>query len=168
VLAYNGNRKAVAEAEFVSFDDLLRESDVVTLHVPLNEETHHLIGPEQIETMKDGAYLINTGRGALVDTGALIVALDSGRLGGAGLDVLEGEEGLFYFDCTERAIDNHFLLSLQNHPNAVVTPHTAYYTGRTLYDTVENTLLNCLAYERSRASGKTKDRDLVRGLLGGA
>ena len=105
--------------------------------VPLNADTHHVIGRKQIETMKQGAFLINTGRGALVDTDALIVALESGQLGGAALDVLEGEEGLFYVDCTTRPVDNQFLLRLQQLPNAIVTPHTAYYTERALYDTVE-------------------------------
>jgi D-specific alpha-keto acid dehydrogenase len=137
-------------AEFVSLDELLLESDVVTLHLPLNAETHHLIGRRQIETMKPGSFLINTGRGALVDTNALIVALEEGTLGGAALDVLEGEEGLFYFDCTDRTIDNRLLVALQRLPNVIVTPHTAYYTRRALYDTVEQTLIKCRNFERSR------------------
>ena len=128
VLASN-NRCQESAAEFVSLDQLLLESDVVTLHVPLNTETHHLIGRREIETMKQGAFLINTGRGSLVDTDALIVALEDGRLGGAALDVLEGEEGLFYVDCTNRPIDNRLLLTLQRLPNVIITPHTAYYTG---------------------------------------
>jgi D-specific alpha-keto acid dehydrogenase len=168
VLAHNDGRKAAAEADFVSLPELLAESDVVTLHVPLNAATHHLVGREQIDAMKPGALLVNTGRGALVDTDALIAALESGRLGGAALDVLEGEDGLFYFDCTKRPVDNGFLLRLQALPNAIVTPHTAYYTRRALRDTVEKTLTNCLNFERSQANGETKSRDLVRGLLGGA
>jgi len=167
VLAFNNNRHAAAAADFVSLDDLLRQSDVVTLHVPLNPDTHHFIGSTQIEAMKPGAFLVNTGRGSLVDSDAVIAALERGRLGGAALDVLEGEEGLFYFDCTRRPVDNQFLVRLQRLPNAIVTPHTAYYTRRALYDTVEKTLSNCLTFERSRAHGETKDRDLVRGLLGG-
>jgi D-specific alpha-keto acid dehydrogenase len=140
-----------ATAAFVSLDELLLESDVVTLHVPLNAATHHLIGRKEIATMKPGAYLVNTGRGALVDTDALVVALEDGRLGGAALDVLEGEEGLFYFDCTSRPIDNCLLLRLQRLPNVIITPHTAYYTRRALYDTVEQTLIKCRNFERRRA-----------------
>jgi D-specific alpha-keto acid dehydrogenase len=151
VLASNNGCHAAAAADLVSLDELLRESDIVTLHLPLNPETHHLIGREEIETMKPGAYLVNTGRGALVDTDALIVALEDGKLGGAALDVLEGEEGLFYFDCTNRPIDNRLLLALQRLPNVIITPHTAYYTRRALYDTVEQTLIKCLAFERGRA-----------------
>lgn len=165
VLAHSNSRTGTAAADFVSLNDLLLASDVVTLHVPLDAGTHHLIGRKQIETMKPGAFLINTGRGALVDTDALIVALESGRLGGAALDVLEGEEGVFYADCTARSIDNQFLLRLQQLPNAIVTPHTAYYTERALHDTVERTLANCLSFERNGTNDKTQDRDLVRGLL---
>jgi D-specific alpha-keto acid dehydrogenase len=166
VLASSNRRTAAAAAEFVSLDELVLESDIVTLHLPLNAETHHVIGRKQIAMMKQGAFLINTGRGALVDTGALVVALENGHLGGAALDVLEGEEGLFYVDCTTRPVDNHFLLRLQQLPNAIVTPHTAYYTERALYDTVERTLLNCLSFERKRTNDETQGRDLVRGLLG--
>ena len=140
-----------AAAEFVSLDELLVESDVVTLHLPLNPATHHLIGRREIATMKRGAFLVNTGRGALVDTDALVVALEDGTLGGAALDVLEGEEGLFYFDCTNRPIDNRLLLRLQRLPNVIVTPHTAYYTRRALHDTVEQTLIKCREFESSRA-----------------
>jgi D-specific alpha-keto acid dehydrogenase len=167
VLACNARPTTAAAVEFVSLDDLLRESDVVTLHMPLNSETHHFIGREELAAMKYGAFLINTGRGALVDTDALLLALERGTLGGAALDVLEGEEGIFYFDCTTSQIDNQFLLRLQELPNVIVTPHTAYYTARTLHDTVEQTLLNCLRFERNRVHEKAHNRDLVRGLLGG-
>jgi D-specific alpha-keto acid dehydrogenase len=166
VLAYSNRRTAAAD--FVSLDELLLESDVVTLHLPLNADTRHVIGRKQLAMMKQGAFLVNTGRGALVDTGALVVALESGRLGGAALDVLEGEEGLFYVDCSTRPVDNRFLLRLQQLPNAIVTPHTAYYTERALYDTVEGTLINCLRFERNRTHDEAQDRDLVRGLLGRA
>jgi D-specific alpha-keto acid dehydrogenase len=99
--------------------------------------------------MKRGAILVNTGRGALVDTAALLHALESGQLGGAALDVVEGEEGLFYVDCRSRSIDNPVLTRLQRMPNVIITPHTAYYTERVLRDTVEQTLLNCLEFVRS-------------------
>jgi D-specific alpha-keto acid dehydrogenase len=165
VLAHSNDWKADAAAGFVSVDALLLESDVVTLHMPLNADTHHFIGREQLETMKQGAFLVNTGRGALVDTDALLVALESGKLGGAALDVLEGEEGIFYFDRTTSPVDHPSLLRLQQLPNAIVTPHTAYYTRRALHDTVEQTLVHCLRFERTRASEETQDRDRVRRLL---
>lgn len=165
VLASSDRRTSAVAAEFVSLDDLLRESDIVTLHLPLNAGTHHLIGRRQLAIMKPGAFLINTARGALVDTGALTVALERGHLGGAALDVLEGEDGIFYVDCTARGIDHEFLSRLQPLPNVVVTPHTAYYTERALHDTVERTLANCLRFERRRTDDAAQDRDLVRGML---
>jgi D-specific alpha-keto acid dehydrogenase len=152
VLAYNNGRDATAAAEFVSLPHLLVESDIVTLHMPLTADTHHFIGRKQIATMKQGALLVNTGRGALVDTDALVGALESGKLGGAALDVLEGEEGIFYVDCTTTSVDHRSLLRLQELPNVIVTPHTAYYTRRALHDTVEQTLVNCLRFERRRAA----------------
>ncbi len=100
VLACTTGRDVTAAAEYVSLPHLLAESDVVTLHLPLTADTHHVIGREQLATMKHGAFLVNTGRGALVDTDALVDALESGKLGGAALDVLEGEEGIFYVDRT--------------------------------------------------------------------
>jgi D-specific alpha-keto acid dehydrogenase len=165
VLACSNRPSLAAGVHVVSLDELLRQSDIVTLHLPLDVETHHVIGRRQIALMKRGAFLVNTGRGGLVDTGALVVALENGHLGGAALDVLEGEEGLFYFDCTDRPVDHHLLLRLQQLPNVIVTPHTAYYTERALHDTVERTLVNCLRFERSRRDDETQDRDLVRGLL---
>ncbi|HEX4492999.1 MAG TPA: NAD(P)-dependent oxidoreductase [Acidimicrobiia bacterium] len=168
VLACNNGPTTAAVADFVSLDELLRESDVVTLHLPLDRDTHHIIGRAQFEAMKPGASLVNTGRGALVDTAALLVALETARLGGAALDVLEGEDGVFYRDRTTSPVDHPFLLRLQQLPNVIVTPHTAYYTARMLRDTVEQTLVNCLRFERNQAHASTQGRDLVRGLLGGA
>ena len=130
-----------------SLDELLRESDVVTLHAPLNVDTRHLLNRGRIEQMKNGAFVINTGRGSLLDTEALVSALESGRLGGAALDVLEGEEGIFYADCRDRPIENSLLRRLQRLPNVLITGHTAYYTDHALSDIVENSLVNCLRFE---------------------
>ncbi len=140
-------------AESVPLDDLVRESDVVTLHTPLTAETHHLLDRQRIEQMKPGAYVVNTGRGALLDTEALVHSLESGRLGGAGLDVVEGEEGIFYEDCRSKAVDNALLLRLQDLPNVLVSPHTAYYTDHALRDMVENTIVDCLRFEAERRHG---------------
>src|SRR5262249_3812859 len=136
-------------AEHSPLDELLQQSDVVTLHTPLTTDTHHLLNPRRIEQMRHGAFVINTGRGALVDTAALLTALESGRLGGAALDVLEGEEGVFFSDCRERSIESPLFLRLQELPNVLITPHTAYYTDHALSDTVQNTIVNCLNFERA-------------------
>ena len=168
VLANNGGRTAQATAEFTSLDELLVECDIVTLHLPLNTETHHIIASAQFATMKRGALLINTGRGALVDTPALVAALEQGHLGGAALDVVEGEENLFYTDCADRPVQDGSLLRLLRLPNVIVTPHTAYFTQRALRDTVEGTLVKCVRFERferSRTNDHVDDRDLVRGML---
>lgn len=131
----------------VPLDRLLRHSDVVTLHTPLTADTHHLLDERRIELLKDGAIVVNTGRGPLVDTEALLRALESGRLGGAALDVLEGEEGIFYADRRHRPIESKTWLRLQELPNVLISPHTAYYTDRALSDTVENSLSNCVNFE---------------------
>ncbi|MFE7113304.1 D-isomer specific 2-hydroxyacid dehydrogenase family protein [Streptomyces sp. NPDC057575] len=148
ILAY-GNRAGESgdRDDEVSLDELLRSSDVVTLHAPLNAETHHLLDRERIQRMKPGAFVVNTGRGALIDTTALVAALEDGCLGGVALDVVEGEEGVFYADRRNAPIDSKPLLRLQEMPNAFISPHTAYYTDRALSDMVENSITNCLEFE---------------------
>jgi D-specific alpha-keto acid dehydrogenase len=141
-------------AEYLPLDEVLQQSDVVTLHTPLNAETHHLLDRRRIEQMKHGAFIINTGRGSLLDTEALVPALESGRVGGAALDVLEGEEGIFYADCrSSKPLEGTPLLRLQGLPNVIISPHTAYYTDHALRDTVENSIANCLKFERSDQHG---------------
>lgn len=149
VVAYDPHPDEKLQVDYVSLDTLLQKSDIVTLHMPLYEKTYHFLDGHHMKQLKPGAFLINTGRGALVDTDALLKALDCGRLGGAALDVLEGEEGLFYFDCSQKPLDHRLLLQLEQMPNVIITPHTAYHTKRALYDTVEKTVLNCLDFERS-------------------
>ncbi|EOD63801.1 D-lactate dehydrogenase [Amycolatopsis vancoresmycina DSM 44592] len=150
VVAFDSSPRAAVE--YLSLDDLLRVSDIVTLHTPLTGETHHLLDRRRLRLMKPGAFVVNTGRGALIDTDALVSALESGRLGGAALDVLEGEEGVFYSDCRGKDVGSR-LLRLQELPNVVVTPHVAYYTDRALRDAVENSILNCLDFESGALHG---------------
>ncbi|WP_238992795.1 D-lactate dehydrogenase VanH [Jiangella aurantiaca] len=151
ILAYDSRPKT--SAAYVPLDELLRQSDIVTLHTPLNADTHHLLDGRRIDRMKHGAFIINTGRGSLLDTEALVPALESGRLGGAALDVLEGEEGIFYADCRNKTIESKPLLRLQQLPNVVISPHTAYYTDHALSDTVENSIINCLRFESRNQHG---------------
>lgn len=150
ILAYDPYPRT--SADYVPLDELLQQSDIITLHTPLNADTNHLIDRQRIGRMKCGAFLINTGRGSLIDTEAFIPALESGKLGGAALDVLEGEEGVFYFDCRGKPIESKQLLQLQELPNVIITPHTAYYTEHALSDTVKNTIINCLKFERRNAA----------------
>ncbi|MDR2376045.1 MAG: D-lactate dehydrogenase VanH-A [Treponema sp.] len=145
VLAYDQCPKPFAG--YVHLDELLQQSDIVTLHIPLNAGTYHFINRQRIGQMKHGVCIINTGRGSLLDTEALIPALESGKIGAAALDVLEGEEGVFYFDYRKKPIENKLLLQLQELPNVLITPHTAYHTEHALNDIVENTIVNCLKFE---------------------
>jgi D-specific alpha-keto acid dehydrogenase len=151
VLAHDRCPKAAAD--YVPLGELLRRSDIVTLHTPLTADTHHLLDRGRIQQMKHGAFVINTGRGSLLDTEALVPALESGRLGGAALDVLEGEEGIFYADCRSKPLEGTPLLRLQGLPNVIISPHTAYYTDHALRDTVENSITNCLKFERRDQHG---------------
>ena len=130
-----------------TLDALLEQSDIVTLHLPLTAETHHLLDRDGIDRMKPGAVVVNTGRGALLDTEALVCALERGSLAGAALDVLEGEEGVFYADCRDRPVESQLLLRLHRLDNVLISPHTAYYTEHALRDTVENSIVNCLRFE---------------------
>ncbi|MEU4246973.1 D-lactate dehydrogenase VanH [Amycolatopsis sp. NPDC026612] len=145
VVAYDSRPRL--DVDYVSLDELLRLSDIVTLHTPLDADTHHLLDRRRIERMKPGAFVVNTGRGPLLDTDALVSALESGALGGAALDVLEGEEGVFYADCRDKPLENDLLPRLQKLPNVLISPHTAYYTDHALSDTVENSIVNCLKFE---------------------
>jgi D-specific alpha-keto acid dehydrogenase len=144
ILACDARLKTAAD--YVPLGELLEQSDIVTLHTPLTAETRHLLDRPRIERMKQGAVIVNTGRGALLDTEALVSALERGSLGGAALDVLEGEEGIFYADCSDKPVESPLLLRLHALPNVLISPHTAYYTDHALSDTVANSLLNCLNF----------------------
>jgi D-specific alpha-keto acid dehydrogenase len=145
--------RPTGRAHHVPLDELLHRSDIVTLHTPLTATTHHLLDRDRIERMKHGAYVVNTGRGALIDTEALVSALERGVLGGAALDVLEGEDGIFYADCSDKPLLNNLLLRLERLPNVLISPHTAFYTDHALRDAVENSIANCLRFESRRHHG---------------
>ncbi len=134
-------------AEHVPLDELLQRSDIVTLHTPLAADTYHLLDSRRLGQMRRGAFIVNTGRGPLLDTEALVAELESGGLGGAALDVIEGEEGVFYVDNSGETIQNKALLRLQQLPNVIVSPHAAYYTDHAMRDIVENSITNCLRFE---------------------
>ena len=131
----------------VPLDELLQRSDIVTLHTPLTADTHHLLDRRRIDRMRPGAVVVNTGRGALLDTEALVSALESGALGGAALDVLEGEEGVFYADHRNVPLDHALLPRLQAMPNVLISPHTAFSTDHAVADLVESSLVGCLRFE---------------------
>ncbi len=146
---------------YASLEEIARESDIVTLHVPLFPDTHHLIDAEAIATMKDGAMLINTSRGGLVDTRALIEGLKSGKIGSAGLDVYEEEAGTFFRDLSSEVLTDDLLARLLTFPNVVVTSHQAFLTREALRGIAETTLAN-LAEFQSGARGAALTHAVTR------
>jgi D-lactate dehydrogenase len=124
---------------YVELDDLFARADLVSLHAPLTPETHHLIDDERIRSMKRGVLVINTSRGALVDTAALIEGLKSGQLGGAGLDVYEEESEYFFEDRSDDVIADDLLARLLTFPNVLVTSHQAFLTVDALEAIAETT-----------------------------
>lgn len=118
--------------KYDTIDQLLTTSHIISLHLPLTPETHHLLNAESISRMKPGAYLINTSRGKIVDTAAVIKALKSGHLGGVALDVYEEEEGVFFEDHSASAIQDDVLARLLTFPNVLITAHQAFLTEEAL------------------------------------
>ncbi|MFF9218842.1 2-hydroxyacid dehydrogenase [Streptomyces viridosporus] len=137
---------------YVPKEQLLAESDLITLHVPLLPETRHLIDAEALKTMRDDAILVNSSRGGLVDTAALVAELRAGRFTGVGLDVYEAEAGLFFLDKSLEAVDDDTLARLVTFPNVLVTSHQAYYTVDAVGQIIKTTVDNVLDYIAGRRS----------------
>jgi D-lactate dehydrogenase len=155
VLAYDpypatdwARQKAI---EYVAFSDLLVRSDIVSLHLPLTPESMHLLNAETIGQMKKGAIVLNTSRGKLVDTGALLERLKSGRLGGVALDVYEEEEGVFFEDLSGQVLLDDELSRLLTFPNVLVTSHQAFLTHEALSEIARVTAENILRFKRGEA-----------------
>lgn len=134
--------------ENVSFDELLQRADIISLHTPLTQETHHLFGADVLFRMKRGAVIINTSRGGLIDTEALLVALKSGQLGGVGLDVYEHEEGVFFEDLSFAALQDDLLARLTTFPNVIITSHQGFLTDEALSNIGHTVLANATTFER--------------------
>jgi len=133
---------------YVSLDELLAESDIVTLHCPLTPQSHHLVDASRLAKMKPGAMLINTGRGALVDTRAVVHSLKSGRLGALGIDVYEEEGELFFRDLSSELILDDVFSRLLTFPNVLITGHQAFFTKNAMEEIATVTLDNIGAFER--------------------
>ncbi|WP_296462369.1 2-hydroxyacid dehydrogenase [Rubinisphaera sp.] len=146
VLAYdvheNPEVQKLSNTEYVSQDELLSRSDIITLHLPLFEETHHLINRKTISQMKRGVMLINTSRGGLIETVALVEGLKSGHIGSAGLDVYEEEAGVFFNDISDQILNDDVLARLMTFNNVVITSHQAFLTHEALDNIAETTLQN--------------------------
>lgn len=134
---------------YVTLDELLCQSDIVSLHCPLNNQTKYLMNAENYAKMKKGAMLINTSRGGLCDTSALIQALKSNHLGYAGLDVYENEKPIFFKNHGENKIHDELFLKLQNLPNVIITPHQAFLTKEAIENIVQTTINNITGFEQA-------------------
>ncbi|WP_239691652.1 NAD(P)-dependent oxidoreductase [Hymenobacter lapidarius] len=128
--------------EYVSLDELCAQADVISLHAPLTVATRHIINAAQLARTKRGAMLINTGRGALLDTEAALAALESGQLGYLGLDVYEHEKGLFFNDHSQQPLQDTLLARLLAHPNVLVTGHQGFLTHDALTSIATTSLEN--------------------------
>lgn len=147
VLCYDPYPVEGLDAEYVSLEEIFKSADVISLHCPLTSDTRHLINKDTIAMMKKGAYLINTSRGGLIDTEALIGAMLDGKFGGVGLDVYEEEEGVFYEDRSNEIITDDNLARLMTFPNVLVTSHMGFFTEEAMQAIALTTLENAYALE---------------------
>lgn len=154
LLAYDPNPNPACTAlgaSYVELDALFGASDVITLQCPLTPETHHLVNADTVARMKRGVMLINTSRGAVVDTRALIQGLKSGAVGSVGLDVYEEEADLFFEDLSQKFIPDDVFARLLTFPNVLITGHQAFFTEEALTAIAETTMANVSAFARDGA-----------------
>ena len=156
VLAFDPFPSAACQSSGVTYttlDELLTQSDIVTLHCPLTPENRHLINAAALAQMKDGVMLINTSRGGLLDTIAVIRALKSGKVGYLGLDVYEEESHIFFEDRSSLIISDDVFSRLLTFPNVIITGHQAFFTQEALESIATTTIENISAFENGRTSG---------------
>lgn len=133
---------------YVPREELIESADVISLHLPLLPETRHLLGAAAFARMKPGAFIVNTSRGGLIDTTALLAALREGRVGGAALDVYEREAGLFFENLSGTALEDDELTLLLHHPRVLITAHQAFLTREALAEIARVTTRNLLSFHR--------------------
>ena len=137
---------------YVSLDELFASADIISLHVPLMPATHHLVNAERLNLMKPGSFLINTSRGGLVDTEALIECLKTGKLRGVGLDVYEEEAGKFFVDLSDRTMTDDVLARLVTFANVLITGHQAFFTQEAITTICKTTVQNLTDFEEGRSN----------------
>jgi D-lactate dehydrogenase len=153
LLAYDPYPNPICQnlgVEYVGLPTLLAASDIVSLHCPLTTQNYHLINADSLRSLKPGAMLINTSRGALIDTPAAIAAIKSGQLGYLGIDVYEQEETLFFEDLSSTVIQDDTFGLLQSFPNVLITAHQAFFTRNALQNIAQTTLSNISDFARGR------------------
>ena len=147
VVAYDPYPNKELSVEYVSLEKLMTQADLISLHCPLTSETKHIVNRATIDHMKQGVYLVNTSRGALIDTDALIDGLVAGKFGGVGLDVYEEEEGIFYEDKSGEIMQDENLARLMTFPNVLITSHMGFFTKEAMQAIAKVTLENAYAFE---------------------
>jgi len=149
VIAFDINEEMVMdEIQKVNLEVLFEQSDIISLHAPLNESTRHLINQETMSQMKDGVMLLNTSRGALIKSEDLLAKLEEGKIGYLGLDVYEFEKGLFFEDHSDDTDKDSLLQKLINHKNVIITPHQGFLTREALQEIAQITMNNINAWEK--------------------
>jgi D-lactate dehydrogenase len=148
VIVYDPAKYPIAGAEQVELDELWAQSQIVSLHCPLTPQTHHIVNAQSLLKMPKGAMLINTSRGALIDTHAVVANLKTGHLGYLGIDVYEEEAELFFEDLSDTIVQDDLFARLTTFPNVVITGHQAFFTREALTKIAEVTLANIDAFDR--------------------
>jgi D-lactate dehydrogenase len=149
--------------QYVSLEELLKQSDIVSLHAPLTPQTYHMISAGTLSMMKPGAILINTSRGALVDSRALIASLKKRHLGAAGLDVYEEESHIYFRNLSDEVITDDVITRLTTFPNVIITGHQAFFTKEALDEISETTIRNISDFEAGISNENIlKPKEVVR------
>ncbi len=146
VLAYDKYPDKSLDIDYVSLNELFEKSDIISLHCPLNEETHHIINKESINKMKRGVMIVNTSRGALIDADALLEGIKARQIGGACLDVYEEESDFFFEDYSSHIVEDDVLARLISMPNVLVTSHQAFLTEEALANIAQTSIDNILDF----------------------
>ncbi len=150
VIAFDPHPVEIEGVEYVDKDELFKRSDIISLHCPLTRETRYIIDEEALSLMKKSALIVNTSRGQLIDTEALLSALNDKRIGGAALDVYEEESGLFFEDNSDKIVTDEVISMLVSRPNVIITSHQAFLTDEALRNIAEVTLKNFDDYIHGR------------------
>lgn len=150
VIAYDKFPNEKLNLEYTTLERIYKSSDIISLHCPLSKETYHMINKESIDMMKEGAMLINTSRGGLIDSDALIEGLKTKKIGSAGLDVYEEESEYFFEDFSDEVLDDDVLARLLSFTNVIVTSHQAFFTKEALYNIAETTLKNIREFKENK------------------
>ncbi len=146
VIAYDPYPAKDADFEYVSFEEICRQADIISLHCPLTRETRHIVNKDSIARMKDGVFILNTSRGALINSQDLLEGIRSKKIGAAGLDVYEEETDLFYEDLSDTIPEDEVISALLAMPNVLVTSHQAFLTHEALHNIARVTFENLKAF----------------------